>query len=220
MLEGVKIGSKTQLPNIDSALRDQGGPSIHSPIFLGDPRSLPETIWRQMRGSQLRKLHMQMPRRLNQLRSKEKLIAHLDTLKFQAYLMCQKSFAQEATSGASLGSIGVERKIAWVPKVPRIEPGIPLFGSVVAFSGFSGASPPLKSSKICCRADLAPPQGVPRFYEPLLNVSWLWLGMAGLNTTWATQIATFCNKTVMELWLPCCNALPGHWCNSIVRSFR
>lgn len=35
VLEGVKIGSKTQLPNIDSALRDQGGPSIHSPIFLG-----------------------------------------------------------------------------------------------------------------------------------------------------------------------------------------
>ena len=35
MLEGVKIGSKTQLPNIDSALRDQGGPSIHSSVFFG-----------------------------------------------------------------------------------------------------------------------------------------------------------------------------------------
>ena len=42
---------------------------------------------------------MQMPRRLNQLRSKEKLIAHLNALKFQAYMLCQKSFAQEATSG-------------------------------------------------------------------------------------------------------------------------
>jgi hypothetical protein len=109
VLEGVQIGSKTQLPNIDSALRDQGGPFIHSPIFFGDPRSLPETIWRQMRGSQLRKLHMQMPRRLNQLRSKEKVIAHLDTLKFQAYLMCQKSCALEATSGARLASVSKEK---------------------------------------------------------------------------------------------------------------
>ena len=119
-----------------------------------------------------------------------------------------------ATAAATLESFPrpvvvfvVVHNLSSLTRSPLLSAGVGGFGSVVAFSGFSGASPPLKSSKICCRADLAP-QGVPRFYEPLLDVSWLWLDMAGLNTTWATQIATFCNKTTQNCdCLPCCNAM-------------